>query len=364
MSGPTSGATSDVADPDLTIPGDWTEVTPAWMTRALARSFPGAEVDRVELVLRDDGTNRRARFALTYAAGDGPATVFVKAADPAHTARNAETGGVLNEPRLFQADPALGVDHPAVHLALVDEARLDFVLVMEDVTARGADPRDATRPVTVDQAANGLRGLARLHSQHWGDRGSRHPGLAWVEPFVAWTGMSRGIAIGMERAGDLLPEPVRRLSGEAVDARWARFVGTLADGTPTLLHGDPHIGNTYVLPDDEVGFLDWQVLRRGNFSLDVGYFLQGAVTTEDRRASERDLVAEYHAALDVPDGERPGPDEVWLRYRAATAYGLAIWLATAASTWQRPEVSLALVQRYAAAFADLDGAGAVDRLTA
>ncbi len=350
--------------PDLAIPGDWDEVTPAWMTGALARSFPGVVVDGVDLVLRDDGTNRRARFGLTYATGTGPATVFVKAADPAHTARNAETGGVLNEPRLFQAEPALGVDHPAVHHARIDAARLDFVLVMEDVTARGADPRDATRPMTVDQAANGLRGLARLHSLHWGDRGSQHPRLRWVEPFVAWTGMARGIGIGMERAGGLLPEPVRRLSGEEVDGHWARFVGTLADGPPTLLHGDPHIGNTYVLPDDEVGFLDWQVLRRGSFSLDVGYFLQGAVTTEDRRTCERDLVAEYHNALDVPDDQRPGLDDVWLRYRASAAYGLAIWLATAASTWQRPEVSLALVQRYAAAFTDLDSASAVDRLAA
>jgi hypothetical protein len=119
------GAMRDAGEPDVAIPGDWSEVTPAWMTRALARSFPGAVVDRVDLVLRDDGTNRRGRFGLTYATGAGPATVFVKAADPAHTTRNAETGGVLNEPRLFQADPALGVDHPAVHLACIDEDGLD-----------------------------------------------------------------------------------------------------------------------------------------------------------------------------------------------------------------------------------------------
>jgi aminoglycoside phosphotransferase (APT) family kinase protein len=53
----------------------------------------------------------------------------------------------------------------------------------------------------------------------------------------------------------------------------------------TLLHGDPHIGSTYVLPDDDVGFLDWQMARRGNWSLDLGYFLQGALTIEDRRAA-------------------------------------------------------------------------------
>jgi hypothetical protein len=54
------------------------------MTAALARDYPGATVDGVRVALRDDGTNRRARLELTYAAGSGPATVFAKAVDPEH----------------------------------------------------------------------------------------------------------------------------------------------------------------------------------------------------------------------------------------------------------------------------------------
>ncbi|MET0904047.1 MAG: aminoglycoside phosphotransferase, partial [Acidimicrobiales bacterium] len=54
------------------IPSSWDDVDARWMNHALAESFPGATVDQVELVLRDDGTNRRARFALTYASGAGP----------------------------------------------------------------------------------------------------------------------------------------------------------------------------------------------------------------------------------------------------------------------------------------------------
>jgi aminoglycoside phosphotransferase (APT) family kinase protein len=236
-------------------------------------------------------------------------------------------------------------------------------MVMEDVTARGADPRDATRPLTVDQAASGLRGLAALHSLHWGERGSRYPELAWVEPFAAWRGMRRGIDMGMERAGDLIPAEVQALSGEQIEQVWTDYIPTLTAGPSTLLHGDAHVGNTYVLPDDAVGFLDWQVLRRGHGSLDVGYFLQGAITVEHRREHERDLVAEYHAALDLDEQDRPEFDELWLRYRASTAHGLALWLATAASNWQRLEVSLPLAERYATAYADLDGATAIALLT-
>ena len=140
-------------------------------------AFPGVEVSDVEVELRDDGTNRRARLGLSYAKGSGPATVFVKAADPEHTAVNARTGGVFNEPRLFASGVPLPLDHPQVYFTLIDEPRLDFIMVMEDVVARGCDPRDATRPMTVEQVANGVRSLARLHSVYWGDRLRRYPQL-------------------------------------------------------------------------------------------------------------------------------------------------------------------------------------------
>ena len=275
----------------LGIPSGWEAVTPEWMTSALADAFPGAEVQEVKVEFRDDGTNRRARLGLSYAGGAGPATVFVKAADPEHTAVNARMGGVFNEPRLFASGVPLPLDHPQVFFTLIDEPRLDFIMVMEDIVAHGCDPRDATRPMTVEQVANGVRGLAHLHSAYWDDRLRRYPQLSWVEPFVSWRGMATGIDIGLERAGEGVPPEVQRLSGkEIMRDVWAPFIGTLATGGQTLLHGDPHIGNTYVLPDNGVGFLDWQVLRTGNPSLDLGYFLQGACTVEEparRRARPR-----------------------------------------------------------------------------
>ena len=116
-----------------------------------------------------------------------------------------------------------------------------------------------------------------------------------------------------------------------------------------------------LLPDGEVGFLDWQVARRGNFSLDLGYFLQGALTTEERRRSERALLEVYRDALALPADELPSADEVWLRYRASVAHGLTLWLCTASAgeLWQRPDIALALAQRYSAAYEDLQTAQAI-----
>jgi hypothetical protein len=63
---------------------------------------------------------------------------------------------------------------------VIDRSGLDYVIVMEDVTVRGADPRDSTRPMTADQVASGLRGLARLHSLYWGFTTTTHPRLFLV----------------------------------------------------------------------------------------------------------------------------------------------------------------------------------------
>jgi hypothetical protein len=353
---------------ELSIPQGWDAISAEWMTAALAGHFPGAQVDDVAVVLRDDGTNRRARLRLMYSAGAGPATVFAKAVDPEHADLVALTSGLFHEPRLFSSGVVLPLDHPAVYTAIIDEERRDFLMIMEDVVARGADPRDSIRPMTIDQVASGARGLARLHSQYWGERVTTHPGLGWVEPFVAFAGLEYApLHIAHERLGDTVPAEIPALSGtELFVDIWARYIGTLTKSPQTLLHGDPHIGNTYVLPDDEVGFLDWQMVRRGNWSLDLGYFLQGSLTIEDRRASERELLDEYRATLTLPADEMPTADEIWLRYRASVAHGLAIWMATLSGgdAWQRPDICLAFAQRYSAAFIDLQTRAALDIIDA
>ncbi|MBB3750425.1 hypothetical protein FHT44_002886 [Mycolicibacterium sp. BK634] len=354
---------------ELSVPTDFAEVSPSWMTQALAAHHPGAVVSDVAIDLRDDGTNRRARLRLSYSEGQGPATVFVKAADPDHKELIRMTSGMFHEPRLFGSGVELPLEHPAVYAALIDEDAYDFCLVMEDLTARGADPRDSLRPLTIDEARSGMRGLGRMHGRYWGSRVISEPALAWLEPFEPFDGLQYApLPSALEQLDASTPPEVLSMSIEQlVEGTWKPYIRTLTTSPQTLLHGDPHIGNTYVTPGGEVGFLDWQVARRGNWSLDVGYFLQGALTVEDRRQHERALLADYRDALGLPADELPSMDEIWLRYRASVAHGLALWLATASSgggLWQRLEVAVALAQRYANAYGDLDTPSAIAEITA
>lgn len=351
----------------LSVPKTWDDITSGWMSAALVSRFPGVVVESVTVADRDDGTNRRARLALTYAAGAGPATVFAKAADPAHKEMIRMTSGMFHEPRLFICGVELPLEHPEVYTALIDKDDYDFVMIMEDLSARGADPRDATRPMSVEQVASGVQGLARMHGRYWGHRLAAYPALDWLEPFLPWDGMQYApLHEAQARLGDDAPAEVLSLNADQlIESIWKPYIRTLTTTPQTLLHGDPHIGNTYLLADGEVGFLDWQVARHGNWSLDLGYFLQGALTVADRRNSERELLEIYRGALGLPAAELPSSGEVWLRYRASVAHGLAIWLCTASAgdLWQRPDIAIALAQRYSAAYADLDTAAALREIS-
>ncbi|MFM6932640.1 MAG: phosphotransferase [Novosphingobium sp.] len=339
------------------VPERWESLDADWFTRALRRDHPDAKVAKATLVQSDDGTNRRARFALEYAEGSGPAQLFLKAHSPHHRWVHLRNGNLFLESRLFANNTALPLEHPHVYLAVPDYPRLDFLLVMEDLTMRGADPRDALRPMTPAQAASGLAGLAALHSAYWGMTARSHRGLGWIKqwaPSQGWqVGLRKRVPTGLSRSGNELPDEVRAFSADRIVDLWAANVSTLASGHQTLLHGDAHVGNTYVLPDDSTGFLDWQVVRRGNWIQDVGYFLVGALTVEDRRKHETELLRGYLDALGLPEGQRPSWDEAWHRYRQSSAYGLAIWLSTLGTDgWQPHAISRALNERYGAAFAD------------
>jgi hypothetical protein len=349
----------------LAIPDDWDTIDGAWMSAAICHHHPDAEVDSVAVVERDDGTNRRARLAVSYVpdrSDGGPISVFAKADEPKHLETHIRTGNLVNEPLLFACGVDLPVEVPTVYTSLVDEHR--YVLLMEDLHERGADPRDSRRPMTVDQVAHGVDDLARLHRQY---RGTSDHRLDWVQHWRPTEGfrigLGRRIPIGLERGGDRLPAFTHDLGGSGAVDLWARYVGLLGHD-PTLLHGDAHIGNTYVLPDDRVGFLDWQVVRIGNWSQDLGYFVQGSLVPDDCRRAERGLVARHRRAYTAgDDGVGPTEEEAWLWYRASAAYGLPIWLSTLGSDgYQRQEVSLLLAQRYAAAFEALDTLGAIVEL--
>jgi hypothetical protein len=351
----------------LRAPKNW-NFTPEQLTPIIAARHPGARLSRVSLLGGTDGTSSRARIGLEYAEGSGPAAVFAKSqGDVWHRLLHFMTGNLYREALLYASGVTIPVEHPAEYFGQADRARLNELVIMEDLCERNVTLHDATRPIGVDAVAQGLCGLARLHSTFWRCSGQSHPALGWVETWRATLGFRMilrgtcGKGIANVRPG--IPDPVAEMGAAGVERAWTAYIRTAALGPLTLLHGDAHVGNTYRLPSGEFGFLDWACVRRGNWAFDAGYFLVSALDVAERRSNERELVELYRQALEVPQNDLPSQEEAWLRYRSTPAYGLAVWLGTSSSAnYQSRPICSAMAERFANAFMDLDTTSAIASL--
>ena len=171
-----------------------------------------------------------------------------------------------------------------------------------------------------------------------------------------------------KRLGDDAPASVHALTiDDLIEGIWKPYIRTLTDGPPTLLHGDrPHRQHVSAARrQGRVPGLAGGAPRQ--LRLDLGYFLQGALTTEDRRSQRARACSRRTATRSAC---RPTKcrrrDEIWLRYRASVAHGLTLWLCTASAgeLWQRPDIALALARRYSAAYEDLQTADAIQSISA
>lgn len=269
----------------------------------------------------------------------------------------AALGALEAEAHLFASGVRLPLEHPAPYAAAVDRRRLLTVVVMEDVTLRGAQPNAATLPLTVAQVRNGLQGFAGLHAGFW-DR-SLPASLEFLRPWtlgVTWAPVSWASlawALHRLRAGGQVTAIPRDADAATLERRFRGWAATATTAPRTVLHGDPHPGNTYALPAETTGFYDWQLVRTGSWSHDLGYFLASSLDVADRRAHERDLLGGDLEELGKRGVVAPCFAQAWDLYRQTPAFGLSTWLHTYSGRGFQPvEVCLATIERFAAAYVD------------
>jgi len=346
--------------PVLPVPRSLAELTPSWVTSAIGTRCPGAVVDEVHIGAVVDGTNRRASVGLSYAEGTGPSSIFVKGHGRVmNRLALVALGALATEALLADSGVTVPLDHPVPYAAGVDRARLATIVVMDDVTTCGGRPNDATTALGVAEVRAGLDGLARLHAAYW-DR-PLPPPLRFLRPWRlrrTWAPLSgASLNRGLRRLDDLTQSELlpRRLWARSLEWQFRRSATLAASGPQTVLHGDPHPGNTYALPGQRTGFYDWQLVRTGNWSHDVGYFLVSSLGVADRRNHDRELLVGYLDALRSAGADPPGVGEAWNRYRSTPAFGLGSWLHTLSfGSFQPVDVCVATLQRFVSAYEDLE----------
>ncbi|MGO9731348.1 phosphotransferase [Mycobacterium sp.] len=319
-------------------------------------------VTSVSVIGGDAGTSSRARLALT--GDDVPASVFVKMpAETVATRLMGELGRLAQTEVLFYRELApqlTGV--PASYGSAFDSLTGRFVLVLEDLAVDSCVFPDTLHPLDKDQASMIVELLARLHAAFW----ERLPAKGSGGP-LGWVYSASGDDTSL-LTGPLLNTSARRLaertSMPVEDGRFIidnyRAVAKLIDGQPnTVMHGDAHPGNVY-FRNGEAGLLDWQAVRRGHPGRELAYTLITSMTTADRQACERDLLATYRHALAAAGGPELDADELWLRYRQGALYAYVAPVITAGMGGMQDEsIALEGVRRGVAALTDLETVAAL-----
>jgi hypothetical protein len=364
--------------PDVVFPSDLAELTPEVLGAALAEHAPGVVVDRLEVVAAKrcgDGvasTADRVVLDLTYADGTGgdlPRRLVLKTmlATP-----HAPAAMYQNEVRFYrQLRPGLAIEAPTAFASHFDESSGRFGLLLEDLTARAARFPSAVDPVGLDHVRSLLGQLATLHSRFWNSP-RFDDDLAWVATPTSGGMFEVFDLIGLELIEDQVERhpfkqemiaPLGRSLGELWELLW-QVQRRHCEAPTTLLHGDPHLGNTYLLPGDRAGLLDWQLMMRGNWAHDVTYLIVTALPPDVRRDHERGLLAWYLDRLAAGGvADPPSPHAAFEQCRTAALWGLVIgWLICPPENYGQP-ITEANIARTVTAVTDYDTIAAIEEWT-
>jgi hypothetical protein len=341
----------DCADP---LPVIVEEVTPAWFTKILGRP-----VETAELVTPIHGTASKLLYKLTYQDSSDAATL------PTHV---CVKGGF--NPELVKLHPSLNFVYrreaeffyhiaplvssmrlPPVWYSGSDTATGQGIVVLDDLDAKGYDFGNPLSAWPVERVRAGVEELAVLHAKTFGVKADDYP---WLKEGVSLREVILSLAIEPEwnkrffDEGRPVPEAMtdRRRMVRAFKTLWA----TTNPAHIVVAHGDAHIGNTFVTPAGEPGFLDWQGLHLNSFLHDVTYFVVGALTVEDRRAHEVELFEHYLATLQKVGGPKFEKAELWDEYRKHHVHGFA-WALTAPMMQPQDRVN-AMTAKHVAAMVD------------
>jgi phosphotransferase family enzyme len=351
--------------PPVQVPDTLEEaMSPDWLSAALGQRFRSIRVTsatRGPIVSRVS-TNARFRIACADPLPDGlPAHLCIKGyfSDCSESAVLSRAAG---EPEaLFYRELARTsrVRTLRAFYSDVDPVTHHGVVISGDVVEEGATFLDALSAFSPEQAARSLEQYAVLHGRTWESDQLTDARLA---PRVEATLRARGVP---EIRGNFDGPIGAAVPSEVRDPdRLVRVVrllqGLLSSAEPhCLLHGDAHIGNLFLDATGSPCLVDWQLVQRGPWYLDVGYHIACAIGVEDRRRTERDLLEHYLARLGAEGGAVPTWDEAWRLIRVGMVYGFFLWAITLKVA---PEITTAMLERLGAAVADHDALSVIEQM--
>ena len=306
------------------------EIDAGWLASALGRD--SLEIDSVQSI----GTGQMSQsLRVTFQEnGGGAETVVVKLAsdDPTSRATGVGLGAYRREVAFYQNLAArIGGPLPECHFAEYDQAEGWFTIVLEDIA--GATQGDQIAGCSVEDARIAVRELAHIHAPVLGDLALGASDWLNLPNPLNQALLTQLLPVFFERYERRI-EPAHAEVCErfvpSSDAWWA-------DQRPPLglVHGDYRPDNL-LFGNGTCKVVDWQTVAWGASTIDLSYFIGGALVVEDRRAHEQELVGLYHDTLVAQGVEGFSRERCWEDYRRMTFQALVMAIA-ASMVVQRTE---------------------------
>lgn len=341
-------------------------ITPATISDLLIRRFPGTVVETLDILQVIRGTATKLLLGLRYnAAGVEhglPARVFIKGGLEAHSPAFRQ---LYATEAAFYRDvaPRCDVNCPRSLYEFGEDVAAEPVILLEDLNLRGVDFGNPSVPLSPDQARKVLELLAHCHAAFWSQteafRWLPESGQVFSSLITGWTDLEHwDNHMRLPRAAGV---PAELKDRQLIRAALLRMVQLDLGQADCVIHGDPHIGNLFFERDGRPGYLDWQTTMRGNWAHDVAEFMVTALSIEDRRRHESNLLAHYLGCLADYGVTPPAPEQAWHAYVRHLVWGF-MWV-LCPTLLQSEEACTRNSERAGAAIRDLNvieslGAGA------
>ncbi len=294
---------------------------PAWLSLAL-----DSKVSAVELVETIKTVATKLRFTAEVE-GEGRQGFCLKGLlDTDAAGRMGGSTCVLEGDFYIKVAPTVQVRVPECLVAVADREAQQGVILMRDLIDGGARFCSALDPFSADDAVLSLAQLALLHqgsafldSAPWiGPRAAQLAKMTYITPEMLQEMMDGPRADGL---------PVHVRSAEKLIAGMRALADRDAARPQFMIHGDSHAGNIF-RTQDGLGLIDWQLLQRGGWALDLAYHLCAVLPTELAEKEERRLLEVYLAMMRAAGWSMPDNEAAWQQYRESVIYGYYLWAIT------------------------------------
>jgi len=351
------------------IPRAYDEITERWLTDALCKGVPGAQVVSHRFGEPDNGSSNRRSLVVEYNQAGKEAALntrfFCKAWQNLNVRIMNAISNTLNAEIVFyrHVRPELDIEAPECHFANLDTTSFNGIIILGDISDRVEGFCSHDTPMNKARVESQLEILGRLHARYYQSKklGAELEGFGtWPEFFhrTRLYGLEESSNNGFLAAQDVISPRLYKHSASI----WEKTVTSVDmhnDLPHTVVHSDVHLRNWYLVSGDTMGLSDWGCCTKGHWGRDLAYLLGTACTVEDRRVWQDDLIRYYLSILAENGGPAVSFDEAFTHYRQQLFNALAWWTITYTPTpgmadMQPRESSLEFIRRIAAAMDDVD----------